>query len=258
MEAQAPQTSPAPAPASSGGRPWLASRLLQRQVVNASTVELVGRVADVAFDPERCQVTRLIVHPTHSGSELVETVRRAVGADRTSGSVGLDHIIALNGDMVTVDSDLVFSALSSPMGRVARLCSVRDLAIITLHGICLGSLADILLDSRGSVVTGYVVNPTKQAESLLRPFEELEQPSPLHIEKGADTAEASPASEPSAAHLRIIPASPRVRIGKALILLVEEVEPLQQGTVVISHQAGARAARHNGTQSRWTGRNESH
>jgi sporulation protein YlmC with PRC-barrel domain len=235
MQLQAPQTFPA---ASSSGRQWLASRLLQRQVVNTSTVEPVGHVADVAFDPESCQITGLMVQPTPPGSELVAAVRRAFGPSRTIGSVGLDHIIALNGDMVTIDSDPVVSALLPPRGRAACLCKVRTLTILTLHGICLGSLVDILLDDRGSVITGYVVNPTKQGESLLQPFEELGRRSPLRIERGTD-AEAegmSPESESSAAHWRVIPASPRVRIGKALILVVEEVEPLRPQPVVITRQ----------------------
>jgi sporulation protein YlmC with PRC-barrel domain len=248
MEAEAPRVSSAPA--SSGGRPWLASRLLRRQVVNVSTLEPVGRVAEVAFDPERCQVTGLIVQPTHSGSELVAAVRRAFGRHRTVASVGLDHIIALNGDVVTVDSDPIRSTLSSPEGRLAYLCDVCELTIITLHGMCLGSLADLLLDGRGSGVIGYAVNPTKQAEPHLQPLEDLERSSPLQMGRGVDPAEASAAAEPSAARLRVIPASPRVRIGEDLILVVEEVEPLQKETVVITSQAQertGRAAAGNGT-----------
>lgn len=232
MELQLSETFPASPP--SGGGQWLASRLLQRQVVNASTVEPVGHVADVAFDPESCQVTGLMVQPTSPGNELVAAVRRAFGSSSTTGTVGLDHIIALNGDMVTIDSDPVVSALLPPRGRAACLSKARALTIITLHGMCLGSLVDILLNDRGSVVTGYVVNPTKQAESLLQPLEEPEQRPPLHIASDADAEEAT--SESSDARLRIIPASPRVRIGKALILVVEEVEPLLPQSVVITSQ----------------------
>lgn len=227
---------------SNGGRQWLASRLLQRPVVNVSTVAPVGHVADVAFDPESCQVTGLMVEPTHPGNELVAAVRRAFGPDRTIGSVGLDHIIALNSDMVTVDSDPVVSTLMPPRVRAASAASlgkVRALAVITFHGMCLGSLADLLVDDRGTVVTGYVVNPTRQAESLLQPFEELEYRPPLHIANGADAEdaeEASPELASSAAHWRVIPASPRVRVGKELILVVEEVEPLQRQPVVITRQ----------------------
>ncbi|HEV8191531.1 MAG TPA: hypothetical protein VGP82_08605 [Ktedonobacterales bacterium] len=236
MEAQASQTSPAPA--SSGGRPWLASRLLRRQVVNVSTLKPVGRVADVAFVPESCQVAGLIVQPTSSGKELLDTVRRALGMRRMIASIEFDHIIALNGDVVTVDSDPVLTALSPPLGqRPAYLCDVCELAIITLHGLCLGSLADILLDHHGSAVIGYVVNPTKQAEPYLQLVEELERSSPRLVEGGADRAEASPATEPSAARLRVIPASPHVRIGEALIVVVEGVEPRRQEAVVITSHA---------------------
>ncbi len=233
MEAQASQTFPAPRPNS--GKQWLASRLLARQVVNASTVEPVGRVADVAFDPERCQITGLMVETTSAGSDFVANIRRTFGSGQAIGAVGLDHIIALNGDVVTVDSDPGASALVPPRGRAACLRQVRALTIITLHGMCLGSLVDLLLDDRGSMVTGYVVDPTRHAESLLPPFEMPEPPTPLRIARDANATEAA-APKPSGAHLRIIPASPRVRVGKQLILVVEEVEPLRREPVVIASQ----------------------
>jgi sporulation protein YlmC with PRC-barrel domain len=224
-----------------------------------STLKPVGRVADVAFVPERCQVAGLIVQPTPSGSELLDTIRRAVGLRRMIASIELDHIIALNGDVVMVDSDPVLSALSPPMGgRLACLCDACELAIITLHGMCLGSLADILLDNRGSVVIGYVVSPTKQAEPRLRlleeleELEELERSSPQRMEGGAELVEASSAAESSAARLRVIPASPRVRIGEDLILVVEEVEPLRQEAVMITSRAPeptGRTAPGNGASS---------
>jgi sporulation protein YlmC with PRC-barrel domain len=224
---------PSPASPSSGGKPWLASRLLRRQVVNASTVQPAGRVADVVFDPESCQVTALIVQSTASGSRLMAAVRRASNWHRPVASVAIDHIIALNGDVVMVDRDPVFSTLSRSIGSVACLCDVCELTILTFHGVCLGSLADLLLDSRGRVVIGYVVNPTKQAESFLGSLAELEPSSPVDIESRIGAAEVSSASEGAdfksfASHLRVIPASPRVRIGEELILVVAEVEPLRQ------------------------------
>jgi len=266
MKSMELQTQPSPE-SSSGEQPWLASYLLQRQVVNASTLEPVGRVADVAFDSESSRVTALIIQADPSEGGRGAAVRRVFGRRRTVASVGLDHIVALSGDVVTIDTNpvsTVFSELSQRLGRSARLCEVCELTILTLSGMCLGSLADLLLDGRGSTIIGYVINPTKQAElslPLLEGVEGLEPSSPLRSESAAgaagavgivDVAEASPAnesSEASSARLRVIPASPRVRIGKALILVIEEVEPLRQETVVITSQSGEHARRevlHNG------------
>lgn len=250
-ETQTSRTLPA-----GNGQTWLASRLLNRQVVNASTLEPVGRVSDVAFDPESCLVTALCVQPEPSPGGFAATVGRRLGRRGAVASVGREHIISLNGDVIMVDSDPVRS-----MGHAARLREVCELTILTLHGMCLGSLADIILDNRGSVVTGYVVNPTRHAEALLPPLEELEQSSrqqaqpaeqPEQTEQTESEADASADSVESAlpaASLRVIPASPRVRIGDSLILVVEEVEPLRQEPVVISSQSGAhteRTAHHDG------------
>jgi len=234
MEVRAPEAFRA-SPLNSG-RQWLASHLLQKQVVNASAVELVGRVADVAFDPDSCQVTGLMVQPTAPGNGFMAAVRRLFGPNRMLGSVGLDHIIALNGDMVTIDSDPVAAALLPTRTRAAQLRKVQSHIIITLHGVCLGSLVDVLLDERGSLVTGYVIDPTRQGESLLQPYEESEQRPPLRIASDTSGDDATSESKPLPEHLRVIPASPRVHIGRSLILVVEEVEPLRPQPVVITPQ----------------------
>src|SRR5262249_17256691 len=147
MEPEELQPQTPAVPPSSSEQSWLASHLLQRQVVNATTLEPIGRVADVAFNPETCRVTALVIERTPTGGEVATAVRRAFGQHRTIASVGLDHVIALNGDVVTTDRDPVQSAVvpSKGPGQVACLCDVCDLTIITLHGICLGSLADVLL-----------------------------------------------------------------------------------------------------------------
>lgn len=234
MEVRAPEAFRA-SPLNSG-RQWLASRLLQKQVVNTSTVELVGHVTDVAFDPESCQITGLMVEPNAPGNGFMAAVHRVFGPSRMLGSVGLDHIIALNGDMVTIDNDPVVSALLPTRTRAAQLCKVRSHTIITVRGACLGSLVDVLVDERGSHVTGYVIDPTRQGESLLQPYEESEQRPPLRIASDTHSDDAAAESKPLPAHLRVIPASPRVHIGRSLILVVEEVEPLRPQPVVITPQ----------------------
>jgi sporulation protein YlmC with PRC-barrel domain len=285
---QAALTVAAPVPFSSE-QAWLASRLLNRQVVNATTLEPVGRVSDVLFDPRSCHITALIVQATATavgagvGRGLLNAARRAVRLQRTVGSLGIDHIIALNGDVVMADSDPVVPAvLPAPEAKHAperEACLLRDvceLTIITLHGMCLGVLADLLLDARGTVVTGYAVTPTRYSESVLRQLEEsgpAEAEPPLQTERGASvgaSAEASagvgaagappvasPPSESSATHVWFIPASPRVRIGESLILVVEEVEPLRQDEVIITSQPARerlRPSNARGVQWRWATR----
>lgn len=259
-----PQAAPTAAPASSG-RPWLASRLLQRRVVNASTVESVGRVSDVEFNPQSCQVSALIVRAAagdgggSGGEGPLDLARRVVGQRRTVGILGIDHLIALNGDVVMADSDpfaLPPTARPAPKPALQRetclLSEVCELTIVTLHGMCLGVLADLLLDERGTHVTGYVVTPTKFGEAVLMPLEEKVQAEPPAIEgPGVIVAEASKAASPDQKapdpHARVIPASPRVRIGASLILVVEEVEPLRQDPVIVSSdQTGEQPGHSNG------------
>lgn len=214
---------------------WLASRLLQRQVVNVATLEPIGRVADIVFDPESCQLSALCIQPESSAEGFLAVVGRRFGRHRTAASVGLDHIISLHGDVVMVDSDPVRSAAPQPIGRAARLREVCELTILTLHGMCLGSLADLVLDRDGSVIVGYVVSPTKYAETVLPSIEDLLRPTP---QQEVDASEESPTSALPSTSLRIIPASPRVRVSDSLIVVLEEAEPLQQESIAILSQPG--------------------
>lgn len=234
LQVQEPQVFPSPAT----GQPWLASRLLHRQVVNAATLEPLGRVTDIVFDPKRCRLAALRIRMAPSESGLRATVRRVLRRRRAVASIGIEHIVSLNGDVVIADIDPARPAPSSA-GRTFRLTEVCDLTIITLHGLCLGSLTDLLLEDRGGVVAGYVIRPTKEAEPLLPPFEGPEPPAPRSADTEAGAAEAPPPIEPPVINLRVIPASPRVRIGESLILVVEDVEPLLPEPVVITGQLGA-------------------
>lgn len=241
------------------GQVWLASRLLNRQVVNAATLEPVGRIQDVVFDPKTCRVAALHIQSTLP----VETgwmgfARRTLGRSRSVGYVTLDHIVSLNGDVIVVDADPGHVA-SHQLARMAHLREVCELAIITLHGVCLGTFADLLVDDRGSRVIGYVVNPAKQAEDFMMPLDEIELA--LHPfgesesaedttgEVGADGAmtpddgsgsdDAAPtqaATGVALSHLRIIPASTPLRIGDTLIMVFEDIEPLAKEAVVITSQ----------------------
>jgi sporulation protein YlmC with PRC-barrel domain len=267
MELHIPQV----APQYSQEQVWLASWLLNRQVVNASSLEPVGRVNDVVFDPMTRRVVALNIQssvPLESGP--VAAIRRMLGRPSVGRYVTLDHILSLNGDIVVVD------AAPARLGthrvtRMPHLCQVCELAIITLHGICLGSLADVLIDAKGSELAGYVVNPTKQAEALMVPLDQIDlapaaRPASQPAEPGDTTetgsgagdapdaqlpaANASPAIDPSLSHLRVIPASPRIRIGDALIMVYEEVEPLYKEAVVVTSQSDSvESARGAGMQA---------
>jgi hypothetical protein len=174
----------------------------------------------------------------------IATIRRAFGRSRLGGYVGLDHILSLNGDVVIVDA-APGRATSQRVGRMPHLCEVCELAIITLHGMCLGSLADILVDAKGSGLVGYVVNPAKQAEALMMPLESVVSTvrtqstvtTSASPDDAPDVTDAPPEVAASPSHLRVILASPRVRIGDALILVVEDVEPLRNEAVMITSRA---------------------
>lgn len=239
MEAQVPQLSLS----SNSEQMWLASRLLRRQVVNMSTLEPVGRVADVILDPERCCVAALSVQLTPMEGGFLSAVRRVLGRYRTVGAIGIEHVIALSGDVVMVDSNPVRPSSLQRVELGASLCAICELTILSLRGTCIGSLADVLVDSQGRMVTGYVVNPTKQAESFLLPLDELLPLSPPQTEGEAAASEVAPLSGSPPAELRVIPASPRVRIGDTLIVVVDDVEPLRQEAVAVATQAGADTAR---------------
>lgn len=236
------------------GQVWLASRLLNRQVVNATTLEPVGRVADVVFDQKKCQVAAISIQFTPlPDSGWMAFIRRVPGLSRPAGYVTLDHIISLNGDVIVVDT-YPGRATSPRVARLPHLREVCELAIITLHGVCLGSFADLLVDEKGSGVVGYVVNPAKQVEALMIPLQEVELAPPPFAERaaaatngpgtgvsslavtGKDGESAQSGMDASLSHLCIIPASPRVRIGDSLIMVYEDIEPLGKETVVIASQ----------------------
>lgn len=231
------------------GRLWLASQLLQRQVVNVSTLEPLGRVADVVFDSERRQIVGISVHleepPEENAASFAARIRRALVQKKHRGAIALEHIVALNGDVVMVNADPVRS--TAPFENMLYLKEVCELVILTTFGKSLGSLADLLLDARGTLIMGYVVKPTELAASLLPLAEDLaEFETQRTPEAGAksskvDRATASSTLASPIANLRVIPASYRIRFGDALILLVTEVEPIQREVVTISPPVRERA-----------------
>jgi len=234
MDEQPPQSltlSSAPSPS---GSPWLASRLLQRQVVNVSTIEPLGRVADVLFDPINCQLAGVIVHREPAPRGAGAAIGRIFGRKGDGGVVSLDHVISLNGDVVTVNADPVRLNMASAFEGMLSLNDVCEFVILTTYGMSLGSLMDMLLDHSGSAIMGYVVKPSELAQSSLPQLADLVGFDDSGAED-SDVVDAAPqALALPAPHLRVIPASSRVHFGESLIMLVSEVEPLQRRAVVVS------------------------
>lgn len=221
------------------GSPWLASYLLERQVVHVETLEPLGRVADVLFDPERREVVGLTVRPGADVSGLAGAVRRAFERKNRHGAIALDHVVALNGDVVTVDAHPIRRAEAPQLDNKLSLNEMCELVILTTYGKSLGLLADVLLDHRGVEIIGYVIKPTQLAASLLPRVEDVTRSVAPDTSPPATKNGAKPAPVPGA-KMRIVPASSRLRFGDSLIMLVTEVEPLQRKVVVISQAEDGR------------------
>lgn len=202
---------------------WLASRLLRRQVVDVSAAEPVGRVVDLVFDPQSCQVMGLVIQPADEQRGLFAPVGRLFGRGRAAATVGLDHVISMDGDVVMLNTNPFRLTPSREMEQMPRLNAICEMAILTMRGTSLGTLADLLLEEQGTTIAGYVVSPSAAGEQALPPLQDL---APL-----AGELESVPTPR-----LRLIPASSHVRIGESLILLLSDIEPPQAEVVIVVPQ----------------------
>lgn len=247
--ARAPIQLPEP---SKSGNPWLASHLLQRQVVNVVTLEPLGRIVDVVFDPQNCVVVGVIVHPDDAPRGVGALIGRAFGRRADIGALTLDHIIALNGDVVTVNASPAQLSQAPALDGMLRLTEVCELVILTTYGMSLGTLADILLDHRGSEIVGYVVQPTTLAQSILPPLSDLAELEPEPDEVNVvNAADLPPTPALPTSRLRFIPATSRVHFGESLIMLVSDVEPLRPQEVVISPQSNSLTTTAHALKKEW-------
>jgi hypothetical protein len=90
--------------------------------------------------------------------------------------------------------------------------------IVTMRGVCLGELADLLLQDRGAMIAGYVVNPTQEGEDVLPTLD-----AQVAAVAGINSDERA---------LHVIPPNSRLRVGPSLIMLLEELPPLRELVVV--------------------------
>lgn len=251
-------------------RDWRASLLLHRQVVNTRTVEVIGSVVDVVFRPDTCRLAAIALVGPEEDRAVSSVARRMLGGNpRNLMYIPVERIVALNDDVVTVEYDLAHPAAGGPFTRLPHLSQIDHLPVVTLHGMRLGKMVDVLLDYRGGTITGYLITPTRRGATVtLRPddHDDLRHDDagtlPMEVFEGTaglstEAADEYPPeegarppslSEPLPNTLRIIPASPRVRVGRALILVVEDVEPLVAEDVVIGRAASWPTGQMDGKQ----------
>lgn len=211
--------------------PWLASYLLERQVVNSTTLKPLGRISDVAIDAERSQLAGVTVRLGDDSRGLAALLRGTPRRRRSDGLAPLDHIVALDGDVALVNAAPIRQKREAgPFEQMLFLNDICERAILTKTGRSLGILADVLLDGAGTLILGYVVQPTELAKEMLPLVGDVA------LSEARQTG-ADPAYTPPAAKMRLIPATWRVRFGPSVIMLVNEVEPLTPKIVVIEQEA---------------------
>lgn len=219
--------------------PWLASRLLRRQVIDAASIDQVGRVVDLIFDPIAGQVMGLVIEAAGEPRRPPGLLGRLFKGRRATATVGLDHVISMDSDVIMVNANPFKLTAARELDRMPHLNAICEMAILTMRGSCLGSLADLVLEDQGTRVTGYVVTPTAFGEQTLPYLEDIAPVAGLTDEdESSNGAKIAP-------RLRVIPVSGHVRIGESLILLVAEVTPLREDVVIVSQTVGATAMSQN-------------
>ncbi len=212
-----------PRPQSAHG--WLASRLIHRPVVHARLVAQTGDVVDVVFSPESRQVVGLLVGTAGAKSGILDLLRRILGIDFGLTFVPVERVLALNGDVVMVDTEVGHGAeFVRPFPPIAirhlpRLRASFGFPALTMQGQQLGRFADLQLDAEGRSVAGYVVAREPIASSP--PSGIAPTPRPQATAPASLPPVAAPVPAPPAAPL-MIPTRFRVRFGRGLIVVGED------------------------------------
>src|SRR5579859_4159328 len=93
---------------------WRAQLLAHRPIVDVRQVAQMGTVADIVFDPMASQIAGILVQPARPEAALLGMARRAFGGALGLTFVPVERVIALNGDVVTVDLGEGFAARQGP------------------------------------------------------------------------------------------------------------------------------------------------
>jgi sporulation protein YlmC with PRC-barrel domain len=201
---------------------WRAQLLAHRPIVNVRQVEQMGTVADIVFDPQSSQLAGVLVQPARPEAALLGMARRAFGGALGLTFVAADHVIALNGEVVTVDLEEGSAGRQEPLGPLPRVSKIWGFAVVTTRGQRLGRFIDLLLDEEGRHIVGYLVEPGGRGAAPRRDPEA--RPTPERTPTDAVPHETgiveAPAGEP-ASNLVVVSASPNVRVGRDLIVVAE-------------------------------------
>ncbi|HEX9058366.1 MAG TPA: PRC-barrel domain-containing protein [Ktedonobacterales bacterium] len=178
-----------------------ATHLAHRPVVNVHLGQNLGEVADIVFDPVERQVAGLLVQTERRDRAVFEMARRAFGGTMGLTYVDLEHVMALNADVVTVDMDQGAQPRPHLKAPLPRLSAVLGFAVVSIEGQRLGHFVDLALDPTGRRIVGYVVEPTTGT-----------------TEPSVGTS-APAASETAGAPPMVISAEQDVRVGRDLMVV---------------------------------------
>jgi sporulation protein YlmC with PRC-barrel domain len=206
---------------------WRASQLFHRPVVHALRVEHLGEVADVAFDPESCELAGLLIGPPGPEGNVLDVMRRAVGRDLGLTFVPASQILALDGDVVMVEIGRAHGRGVAGLlgtGRATRWPQLRQMegfAVVTIQGHRLGRLVDLVLDPSGRHVNGYLINPAapvqRPSPPAARPFFGAKRSAAPAGQTDTRAATSAKPAQPSSTSLLVVPASAHVRVGRDLL-----------------------------------------
>ncbi len=213
---------------------WRATLLARRPVVDVRRVEQMGSVADLVFDPHGRELVGLLLQRAGPEGTVIEMARRALGGALGLTFVSMEQVIAVGGDVVTVDPSRGSADSAEPAAPLPRLSKVAGFAVVTTRGQRLGRLADLLLDGEGRRIQGYLVarggrgvTPLRMNEIWTRPTptrDEAAQPEQLTPDEHAQGEHAEvepPAGAAPADDLVLVPATLDVRIGRDLVVIAE-------------------------------------
>jgi sporulation protein YlmC with PRC-barrel domain len=200
---------------------WRATLLAHRPVVDVSRVEQMGAVADLVFDPHRRQLVGLLLQRPGPEGTIVEMARRALGSALGLTFVSMEQVIALHGDVVTVDLSRGAPESAAPLPRLSK---VVGFAVVTTRGQRLGRLVDLLLDSEGRRIQSYLVArgghgvmPQRMNHLWTRPAAAPDAPTQdEHAEVEPPAGGAPPPDD-----LVVVPATLDVRIGRDMVVIAE-------------------------------------